>query len=417
MTLNNNQIIDVLRNAYAQTTGRTTYKNAYDIIGTGSEVAPQYPAGSDVPISELDMQGIIDAGNSAGVFGSKEQFTKGLVNQIVKRWYTDASYRSSYKDIYFVDEARFNGIISMVSVDVPDVKENSAWKDFKTGDKIGCYELAIPVVEEQFYGLTSSWALAISLTGEQMDSAFRDAEGLAEFVNYIYLVVDNKLTIHIADLDRMNRNNFIAEKLNHASTGIQKVNLAELYCKENGVKSMTKEEYLNTGVAVRHGMSMINKYNKYLSEPSTLFNTAGKEKFVPSDRFVFTLLNDFKIAADREVMSDAFNTEYAKLGDNFQVVPYWQRVIDADGGKLTFDQVSSISLKTASDGTVSNYSGIVGLAVDKWAIMHTLIKQRVASHYFELEDVTHTEYQFVDRRINNLTLPGIVYTIEDYTAQ
>lgn len=411
-TLNNNQIVDVLRNAYAQSTGKKTFVNNYDIIGTGSEEEPQYPKGSNVPISSLDLQNIIDTGNDESVLGSKEQFTKGLINVLIGRWYTDASYRSSYKDVFFKNEQEFGGIVSMVSVEVPDVRENSAWKNLSNGTVVGTYEVNLPIVEEQFYGKSTSWSLPITITGEQLDSAFKDANALSEFVNYIFLVIDNKITQHIEDLDNMNRNNFIAEKLNNATTGVQKINLVDVYCTETSKDSMTVEEYLTDGDALRHGMSIMNEYSKYLRKQSTLFNTAQKTRFIPQDRFVFQLLNKFKLACEREVLTDSFHTQYAELQDRFDVVPYWQRMTDGSND-LTFDVVSSIDVKSASDGTESSYSGIVGFMCDQWAIIHTMIKQRIAHQRFDIDDLDLYEYQFVDRRMNNLTMNALVFTLED----
>lgn len=421
--LNNNHIVDLLRNAYAQSTGKETYTNFYDIIGTGTEENPQYPKGSEVPISTLDLQDFIDTGNDDSIIGSKEQFTKALINMIIKRWYTDEEYRGGFDSPFFYDSEKMGAIISMVSVEVPDVQENTAWKDMKTGDKIGCYELNIPVVEEQFFGKSTSWKLPLTINGgTQWNSAFRSESDLREFVNYIFIAVSSKLAQHHEDMDNMNRNNFIAEKLNAQATagGVQEYDVVRNYCVENCINSMTRDEFLNNGKALRWSASKINEYMNYLTKQSTLFNTARKTKFTPKNRLVAQVLNAYKTAFDREVMSDTFNTQFADLKGNYQVVPYWQ-TMDTDSedvaSGVAFDKVSSIDIKTASNGTVSQHSNIIALLVDKWAICHTLISERVASQYFTFEDVYLYEYQFCDRRLNNLTLNGIVFTANDYTAE
>lgn len=419
-TLNNNQIVDVLRNAFAQSTGSKTYKNFYDIIGTGSAEEPQYPAGSDVPISSLDLQGIIDVGNDDSIIGSKEQFTKSLINVLVKRWYTDASYRSEINSPFFYSEEEYGAIVSMVSVECPDVRPNNAWKNLENGTVIGTYEVVLPTISETYFGAQTSYALPITISREQLSSAFNSEGELITFVNYIFLVIDNKLAQHHEDMDNMCRNNFIAEKLNAASDvgGVQKINLVERYCKENGIDAMTATEYQNTGLAIRHGMKTMNLFSGYMRKQSNLFNIARKTKHVPADRFVFQVLDSFKLSIDSFVLGDTFHQQYVDLKDRFQTLPYWQGfTADASDEELSFEAVSSINLKSASDGTVSTYSGIVGLMVDKFAIIHTLIKQRVAMQHFDIENVDLYEYQFHDRRMNNLELNGIVFTLEDYTAE
>jgi hypothetical protein len=74
---------------------------------------------------------------------------------------------------------------------------------------------------------------------------------------------------------------------------------------------------------------------------------------------------------------------------------------------------SEINVETS--GGVVNQSGIVAFMADSWAIMHTIRKQRIGEQYFSIEDVHHYEYQFVDAYMNNLNMPAIVFTLQDYT--
>ena len=74
---------------------------------------------------------------------------------------------------------------------------------------------------------------------------------------------------------------------------------------------------------------------------------------------------------------------------------------------------SEINVETS--GGVVNQSGIVAFMADSWAIMHTIRKQRIGEQYFSIEDVHHYEYQFVDAYMNNLNMPAVVFTLQDYT--
>ena len=53
--------------------------------------------------------------------------------------------------------------------------------------------------------------------------------------------------------------------------------------------------------------------------------------------------------------------------------------------------------------------------VDKWAIMHTMVQNRVGRQRDDIKDITLFDYQFTDRYINNLTLPGVIFTVADYS--
>ena len=399
VTLNNNQVATVVNAAIAQSTGAS--------------------AGGT-----LDLEGIIDAGNDSSVIGSREQFTKSLLNVLIKNWFTDSSYRGEYKNPFFEDSARFGSIIQAISVDVPDVQASRCWQDFGNGQgqvsTVGSYSVYLPVVHSQYYGKTISWELPITLTDEQWDTAFHSADELAEFVSYILLVVDNMLVAHMEDMDAENRNNFMAEKIAYSNsqgaTGIHVINLVEKFVSEMGnpTKDLTVEEYLSDVNAMRHGMEKIRLYMSYMYRMSTRFNTAGRKRFVPRDRMVLQVLTFFDERCKTIALSDTIHDELIKMGDNYQSVGYWQGsgVDDTDD----FGSVSSIDVKIASDGSAVKQSGIVALACDKWCVLHTIKRKRTASKMFEPEGLQNLYFQTQDMYWNDLTLNGIVFILEDYTA-
>lgn len=60
----------------------------------------------------------------------KEQFTKALLQQCVKNFYTDTSYREEYRDPFFKDSRRFGALCQMISAELPDsaIQESKAWQ-------------------------------------------------------------------------------------------------------------------------------------------------------------------------------------------------------------------------------------------------------------------------------------------------
>ena len=92
-TLNNNQVATVLNTAIAMSTGSAE-------VGT------------------LDLRGIIDNGNDSSVIGSVEQFTKSLINVLIRNWFTDSSYRSQYSDPFYEDTEKYGAIVQAISVDL-----------------------------------------------------------------------------------------------------------------------------------------------------------------------------------------------------------------------------------------------------------------------------------------------------------
>lgn len=395
-TLNNNDVASVLNSAIAMSTGA-------DDVGT------------------LDLEDIIDAGNDDTVIGSVEQFTKALINVLVKNWFTDSKYRSQYNDPFFEDAETYGAIVQNISVEVPQVKESSAWQNFGSGEgqvaTVGTYTIYLPIVHSQYYGKTISWELPICITGEQWDTAFKNASELKTFVGYILMCVDNAIIVHLEDMNNANRNNFMAEKINYANgesaTGVHVVNLVEKYVTEMGdsTEAYTVDQYLANVNAMRHGSEKIRLMKKYFQKMSVKYNTAGRRRFTPEDRIVLQVLSFFEERMSTVALSDTYHKDIVEM-PGFQSVAYWQGTGESDND---FDDISSINVKIASDGTSVSQSGIVAFMCDKWAVLHTIKSKRVAAKVFEPENLTQYYYQFRDLYMNDLTLNAVVFILADYS--
>lgn len=387
-TLNNNQVATVLNAAYTQATG----------------------AGE---LTALNLQQFVDTGQSADIAGSKEAFTKALINVIIKNWFADTSYRSVFNDPFYEDSEKFGGIMQFISVQVPEVKQSRAWTDYTSGTTtVGQYTVYLPVVESQLYGHSVSWSLPITITDNQWNTAFHSAAELSGFVSYIWLCVDNALLQHIEDCSAMNRNNYIAEKIQYAKSeqakGVHAVNLVEAFCKKTGTASMTVNQFRTNKDALIFASQQLMLTKNYMRKQSTIFNTAGKVRFTPDDRLVVEVLGDFESDIEANAQSSTYHDEMIALPGH-RTIPAWQNLQNTD-----FGTVSSISVNTGSDGSSVEQSGIVALIVDKWAIVHTFIDQYLASQRFDIDRVTCYEYQYTDRYINNLTMNGVVFYLADY---
>lgn len=389
-TLNNNQVATVLNSAIAMATG-------------------------SAEIGQLDLQGIIDTGNDTTVIGSVEQFTKSLINVLIKNWFTDSSYRTEYFDPFFEDAEEYGAIVQNISVEVPEVKASSAWTNFTSGvSKAGEYVLYLPIVHTQYYGKTVSWELPICITGEQWNTAFKNADELKGFVAYVLLCVDNALVQHLEDMNNMNRNNFMAEKIAYAgsdsATGVHKYNFVEEYAKQKGLDSLTRASFMNDHDALLFATEKLRLYKQYFKKMNTMFNTAQYKRFTPDERIVLQVLSYFEEKLNTVALSDTYHKDIVEM-PNYQSVAYWQGF--GEGGE--FDSVSAINVKTDSDGSAIEQDGIVAFLCDKWAILHTIKSKRVAAKVFEPEDLTQYYYQFQDLYMNDLTMNAIVFTVEDYT--
>ena len=363
----------------------------------------------------LTLQDIIDIGQTWD-FSQKEQWVKTLTGMHIKDLYTDRAYKDKRNDVFYEDAAKFGAVVRIINMEMPDIIENRSWTEVTSGvTTIGANTVYLPIVNQQLFGATDSWGVSIAYTGTQLNAAFENESGLLEFDNYVKLMAKNAIELHRSTMNSVNRNNYIGEKL-HAgnSTGkINVVNLVEEYQKDHGDSSMNVAQFFASADAMRYSVKTFKKYKDLLSEMSTIFtmDANSKGKFLPDDRFVFQVLSDFEGRMDSEVYSTTYNDEFVKL-PLYRNVNAWQALRGIT--QLRFEDLSAIDIVTASGESVSQ-NGIVALMVDKWAIMHTMVQNRVGYQRDDIKDISMYDYQFTDRYMNNLMLNGVVFVIQDYT--
>lgn len=399
VTLNNNACYEVINAARTQALG----------------------GGSSQAVAALDLSAIIDAGGDETVLGSREAFTKALINVLIKNWYQDSSYRSQYEDPFWEDSAEFGAITQMISAEIPAVQASAQWKTYTSGETtVGEYTVFLPSISVSYRGKSDSWQIPLAITGNQWNTAFKNEEELRSFVAYILMMVDNALVVHIEDMGNMNRNNFIAEKYKAATAltptpGVHVVDLLGDWVTKYGdpTKDFSVDDFFASQEAQLYAGEQISLYYGYIGKMSKMFNLENKARFTPGNRKVLQVLSAFEKRLNFHTLSDVYNVDLASLPGH-QSVPYWQGF--GNGG--TFSEVSKIIVKPTSyeSGDATTVSNVVAFLADKWSVMHTIIDHRVAVKVMEPEDLELYFYQFTDRYLNDLSQNAIVFVLNPYTA-
>ena len=394
--LNNNEAYEIVTKALKQSTGATD-------------------------IAQTNLEGIVDAGLIDPE--SREQFTKALLNVIITNLFVDSQYESKEKKAWYMRADEFGAMLRVISCEIPECEENSAWAQFGSGEgekgTLGVYKVYLPKITEVLYGKSISYQLAISISGEQWNSACHDAGELRSLVAYVKMQCMNGVELHLEQEARLMRNNLIAEVCKYAgsqgATGLHKYDVIRNYVEQCGdpTQAMTKETFMSDPTCMRFLNEKIRLFSNKLESPSVKFNVGGKLRFTPKSRQVLQVL-DYVAERMRSVnYADTYNLDEVKgpkVG-YFETVPYWQADGDSDED---FDTISAITVKDAAGNAVSQ-DGIVALLADRFACMHTIVNRRTVAKYFEPEDVTNTYWQFVSRLGTNTSVPAIVFTLEDYT--
>ena len=370
-------------------------------------------------LAQLDYKEIL----AKAVTEEQKEYWLGEISQrIIKTIYTDAEYNVKDNDVFYEDADAFGGIVQVINMEMPDAIANRSWIDVTSGEtQIGCNTVYLPVVDQELYGGISAWEIPVTITGTQMKSAFTDVSGLRRFESMVKTMAQNAIVYRQELMNGLNRNNYIANKINVAKTQTKAtkkchvVNLVKEYLDYTGGTTMTVADFFKSPDALRFAVKTFKKYSALLRRMTTLFTTSetSKGKFIPQNRFVFQVLSDFVGMLDAVVYSDTYHNEFVTL-PMYREVASWQ-ALDSAEDTADFKTLSSINIK--NDTLEVEQSGIVGVMLDKWAVMRTTVQRRVGVQRDDIKDITLYAHQFTDRYINNLTLNGVVFTVEDVTAQ
>lgn len=396
--------------------------NAYQVVNTAYKQALGASA-----VDTLTLDDFCDAGVAfESLTMGRDKFMKALIDQVVN-FYTDTELMEEWDDPYYVESRRYANVVQMLSIQAPEAQASHAWKNLApttvdhvtTKVSVGTYEVNPPLCEATYFTKTESWELPIAISEEQMVDGFKSSEDLRGFVDMIFVAVENALRQHRKDMSAANRNAFMADKIlyagSHGAKGIHVVNLLTAFNAQRGGQLATVADFFESPAACRFAAAQLQLYSKYLREQSTIFNTKGLPKFVPKDRLVLEVNSYFENALNETAYSDTFNAELLAL-PGYRSTPAWQGfgvtddTIGVDTVAASFDQTSKIDVSVAA-GDVEK-SGIVALMADKYAIMHTIRSEYVASQYFDMERLTLYAYQNRDQFMENLGQNAVIFTVE-----
>lgn len=402
---------------------------AYSIVNAAYKQA----VGADA-VDTVDLKDFCDSGVAfESLTMNRDSFFKALIDQVVT-YYNDESYEDEYDNPYFVDSVRFRGIVQMLNASAPEVQESHAWRDLSpvvnpdthetTYATVGVYPVKSATVESDYYTRQVAWELPFAISEERMTTAFRDDLELRSFVDWLFVIVNNKILAHKEQLWETNRNALLGAKIHHGAIGTPGIHVVNLFSKfnsERGGSLVNVSDFLESPEALRYASAQIMLYTEYMRKQTALFNTKGLVKFCPRDRMVIEVNSAFENAILENALSTSYNESLIALPGHYST-PAWQGfgVNDAVAGTeaAAFDQVTKIDvtldIKDAlSQNVTVKQSGIVALIADQYAALNSIIQDRIASQYFPMEDVTLYAYQHKDMYLCNLAQNSVVFVLDD----
>lgn len=339
--------------------------------------------GTEAVINE-DLSNIVDIGNEIISTENVDNYVKKLVNHIGKVVFSDRVYSGSAPNV-LMDSWEFGSILEKVTAEIPKATENDSW-NLIDGQEYSPDIFYQPKVSAKFYNSKVTFEIPLSFTELQVKESFSNQNQLNGFLSMLYNSVDKAMTVKLDSLIMKTINNMIAETLEvdlyskedealKLDTGsIKAVNLLANYNDATG-QTLTKEKALTDSDFIRFASFTLNIYKDRLTKLSTLFNIGGKERFTTGEYLHVILLSNFASATDIYLNSDVAHNELVKL-PNYDTVPYWQ----GSGKEYSFDDISSINVKTNSGNTITA-NGIIGIMFDRESLGVANLDRRVTTNY------------------------------------
>lgn len=311
--------------------------------------------GKNTTLTNLDSTDLVSLGKAISEFDAYEGFFSALANRIVRTIYFIRTYEGSQRSI-LRDEHEYGAFIQKVYYEMPDAVVNPTWNIPTAG---GAYTQASPYdvnttikVSSLIFGGKGTWSIEIIRPIEQIKSAFLDNASMMNFIDGIYLAVENAFRLEEDRLVSLAANTAMAA----AIKGGKSRNLLSEYNTAHPGETLTVAQAMESASFLKYASKEINRTIKNMGKMSTVYNVDGYTTFTPKDRLVVEMLAEFASASDMYLQADTFHDELTRL-PNYEEVPYWQ----GSGANFAFADCSTIKVKNDAliDPDVSGDTGAV----------------------------------------------------------
>lgn len=363
-----------------------------------------------------DLSNLVDVGEAVFNASAKENYLHTLVDHIGRMMFVTRKYTGSAPSI-LMDSWEFGSVLEKVRGDMPEATENESW-ELEDGASYDENIFTAPKASAKFYNLRTTFEVPISVTDEQMKSAFSNASQMSSFLDMIYNKVDQALQVRTNQLIKRTLNNAIASVVHHEipdadygeKSTVCAVNLLKLY-NDKFNKSLTASACITDKEFLRFVAYELKLYSDRMVEMSRLFNINGTEKFTGKEYQRLVMLADLRAGTDVYLQSDTFHNEFTKL-PSADTVPFWQ----GTGAEYDFETISTINVKTATGDDV-NITGVIACLFDRDACVVCNYKRKVTSKYNARAEFTNLWYKQFAGYINDFDENFVVFFVADEDAE
>lgn len=373
-------------------------KQIYDLVNTTTKET----LGEETIVQE-DLSNLVDVGEAVFNASAVENYTRTLVDHIGKMVFVVRKYTGSAPSV-LMDSWEYGSVLEKVRAELPEAQENESW-ELEDGTSYDEDIFKAPRVSAKFFNKRVTFEVQLSVTDEQLKSAFSSADQMNSFISMLYNEVDKTLQMKTDELVMRTINHHIACTLNDGNS-VRACNLLALYNAE-ATTPLTADTCIKNKDFIRFVAYTMKLYASRMAKMSRLYNIGGTAKFTPKDYLHLVMLSDFKAGADIYLQSETFHNELTKL-PSAEEVPFWQ----GSGTGYAFGDISKINIKTA-EGDVIEQDGIIACMFDREALGVSNFKRHVTSKYNARAEFTNLWYKQFAGYFNDLDENFVVFYVKD----
>lgn len=362
-------------------------------------------------IAATDLTGLVSLGNTVMASNSTvDKFLGVLADRIGKTIIRTLPVTSKYAD-FLVDKITFGAAIQKINIAPFEAKAANYWKVGEAGFTPQNFAINKPTVTQKIFSDINSYEFDVTIPDRLFETAFTSESGMQSFLAGIMDALTAAVTTSVNTSGQIALVNFIGEKI-HAENGV--VNLLTEYNTAYGLtgdNALTADKALTDAAFLKFANMTIEKFVRYLGEPSVLYNTDEALRATSRDNMHVIMLTDYVAASKALMQSDTFNKDLVEL-PMYKEVPYWQGSGDS---MPTFANTSAINITTSS-GAAVEASGVIGILADRMAIFTTFDKRKIDTDRNNHDEYTNYCSKVAIRYANDLGENGIIFVIQNPTT-
>lgn len=367
-------------------------------------------------LTEINLEGLISTGKT--LFQMQEEapnnhivdnYVNAIIDATAKYVFVNRVYKRRAPKV-LMDNWEFGTLVRKIRISkLPKAQNNQAWElvDGQVYEENQFYK---PHVIESIFNDKTSFMVPISITEEQVKSAFTTMDEMTRFIGMIETMIYNKLNLDLDATIMLTINNMISLTLKddygtsayNSKSGVKAVNLLYLYNQKYGT-TLTKQKAIGDKDFLRFAVETIKNYTGKLTAMTSLFNIKKSDKFTEKDLQHLVILDTFINAIQTHLQSDTYHKELVEM-PYYETVNFWQGV----GNDFEFEDTSTINI-TDSNGNKTNINYVVGVLFDRDALGVSQFEDHVETKYIKIARFWNNFYSREARYFNALDEQFVVF--------